>query len=58
MHATALDEAYDAYDALQKLHARQIEREEGEMRREEGDVRRGEGEARHDERRDRAFTRI
>ena len=44
VEATALDEAYDVCDALQKLHASQIEREEGQMRREEGDVRRGEGE--------------
>ena len=44
MHATALDVAYNVCDALQKLLASQIEREEGERRREEGDVRRGEGD--------------
>ena len=51
VHGTALDEAYDAYDALQKLHARHIEREKGRYEARGG---RGEGEARHDVRRDRA----
>ena len=54
VEATALDVAYDARDALQRLHASHIERVEGEIRRGEGDVRRGEGETRHEERRDRA----